>query len=164
MLLTQSIYREIQQTYLYINLSVVTFNVPLETESKWRRAHSEEAAGLLAQRSRIKQSHLRWEKTLMWFCLDMKSTQRQMTWPSYWSRLRDWSWEADQTGRNLPDWRLFYFCLANSLLKETTVTVFQSLALLPALIKKKEKVEHLFGTVVFNAFAVCKSSAVLHFQ
>lgn len=51
-------------------------------------------SGLFAQCSRIKQSHLCREKPLMWFCLDMKSAERQMRWPSRWRRRRDWSVEG----------------------------------------------------------------------
>lgn len=108
MFLTQCIYREIQQTYQHINcLSVVAFNIPREQRVNDEEHTARRQQGCLLSAPELN-SHLRRKKTkLMWFCLDMKSTQRQMRWPSCWSRPRDWSRKADQTGRNLPDWRRF---------------------------------------------------------
>ena len=55
----------------------------------------------LTLRSRIKQRHR--ARPLMWFCLDMKSAERQMRWPSPGRRPGEWSGEVAQTERNFSD-------------------------------------------------------------
>lgn len=98
----------------------------------------------------------------MWFCLDMKSTQRQMRWPSCWNRPRDWSGEADQTERNLPDWKRL--SCQPSFEGDNSHRVLR-LTLSPASTKKKGKRKNavrLFGAEVVSAFyrLLCHFAAV----